>query len=161
MVVGRDSRQRPRIHFYFHPQVAESLIDSIAAGIEEEGVPYWREARDQGDAVTLAYTAAQESHLGVGLGLEADGLLVLHYERLQPGHPLYQGRVGNRPLTGRHVGSNAARLVKGIPFKPWVEEDARTISPPATALPAGETLDPLLIKRVVEVLLGHDITPRR
>lgn len=154
------TRERPEILLYHHPGGEGGLLVHICAGIEEEGVPYRRESREGGDAVSLAYQAAQESRLGVGIGLDAQGRAALHFERMEPAHPLFTltGREAGRVHFARNLGSNAARLVKGVPFKPWEETEVEEQT--ATAAVPGES-DRDLIRRIVEAVLAQGEGARR
>lgn len=109
-----------------HAQLTDKLRE-IAAGMEEEGIP-WRQLPDtDGEAVTLARRAAEESALGVGIGVGERGLCV-HYSKLPPEKPLFQhADAGDAPLW-RLYGSHAARLVKGLPFRAEPVRQAETES---------------------------------
>lgn len=100
---------------YTHPG-CEQKIREVKAGMEEEGIPCSIMHSNDGDAVSLAYQAACASKLGVGVGIGAEDLFI-QYEKLPPREPLFALRVSGTPTDWRHFGYNAARLVKGIPFK--------------------------------------------
>jgi Dehydratase medium subunit. len=96
----------------------EAKLREVAAGIEEEGIPSsWFVAA--GDAVALAHRGASESRLGVGIGISTDSLSV-HYHKLPGDKPLFALPAANNPVAWRQLGNNAARLVKGTPFKYFV-----------------------------------------
>ncbi len=46
-------------------------LKKLREGLEEEGVP-WEEKEVQGNAQSLAKQAAQESQLGIGIGIVSD-----------------------------------------------------------------------------------------
>ncbi|HYZ57909.1 MAG TPA: glycerol dehydratase reactivase beta/small subunit family protein [Streptosporangiaceae bacterium] len=91
---------------------ARACLRQIGAGLEEEGVPF-RVEEGGGSAAELAYAAAQASDLDVGIGIGAAGDVCVHQSKLPRGSPALSGP----PETARTMGHNAARLVKGIPFK--------------------------------------------
>lgn len=101
-------------------QVEEQELLPLFWGMEEEGIPYRIVAHHTADSTTEAFQAASLSPLAVGIACSARHV-VLHTRNLPPDTPLYQlkrqGLQQSTPL--RHLGCNAARLVKGLPFKPW------------------------------------------
>lgn len=116
MKIGNGT-ELPAIHVYYSsPAIEPASYEQLLLGMEEEGVPYLRQAREEGSALHLGYLAAEQSRLGVGIGIGADGSIVLHYIKLKPDHPLFQIYL-RETLKLRAIGANAARLVKGVPFK--------------------------------------------
>lgn len=94
-------------------------IAQIEYGVEEEGIPCVRHEEDKVmDVVLSAHEAATHSLLLVGIACD-DRDAVLHYRTLKEEQFLY--RIKDYPSISheelRAFGSNAARLVKGIPFK--------------------------------------------
>ena len=92
----------------------------LLLGMEEEGIPFVIEAMDHRDLplATRAHMAASASPLGVGIAVGMENLAV-HDPHLPPDQPLfaldhYPGRPADEI---RRLGCNAARLVKGLPFK--------------------------------------------
>ncbi|AKP66187.1 glycerol dehydratase reactivase beta/small subunit family protein [Companilactobacillus ginsenosidimutans] len=90
-------------------------------GIEEEGIPF-REINDSDinnlssmTTVEKAYQAALSSKLGVGLAYD-DQYAYLHQKNLPAAEPLFKVSISKQESIN-HLGTNAARLVKGIPFK--------------------------------------------
>lgn len=102
----------------FHQKgaVNPDIVREILLGIEEEGLPYSEEEKDCDSALELAYQAAMVSHLGVGIGIAADGL-VLHTNKLKEDAPLFSFKLTDDEILLRNLGGNAARLVKRMPFK--------------------------------------------
>ncbi len=94
----------------------ERKIREVQAGIEEEGVPYTRRPGENSDAVRLAWQGANVSGLGTGLGISPDGVCI-HYHKLAADAPLFTADDTGNPELWRQFGYNAARLVKGLPFK--------------------------------------------
>jgi hypothetical protein len=85
-------------------------------GAEEEGVPCEVEEREGGSAAALAYQAALASVLGVGIGVDDAGQMAVHFNKLPEGKPLFALNYRLDRDQVRRAASNAARLVKGIPF---------------------------------------------
>jgi hypothetical protein len=109
----RADRRRPAVLVCHDPAAgARACLRQIGAGLEEEGVPF-RVEEGGGSAAELAYAAAQASDLDVGIGIGAAGDVCVHQSKLPRGSPALSGP----PETARTMGHNAARLVKGIPFK--------------------------------------------
>jgi hypothetical protein len=104
-----------------HPG-CEYKIREVEAGMEEEGIPCLVVQSNEADAVALAYQGACYSKLGVGLGIGLNGLCI-HYGKLPEQQPLFALTGAGTPVEWRHFGYNAARLVKGIPFKLQASEN--------------------------------------
>lgn len=101
--------------FYKKNAVHSDIIREVVLGIEEEGLPFLTEEKDYDTAKELAYKAAEASHLGVGIGVADDGI-VLHTNKLKEDHPLFCIKLTDNDLVLRSMGANAARLVKRMPF---------------------------------------------
>ena len=111
---------RPLIEiFYTQVSGAEKSLKKLSEGIEEEGVPYqfvvWSKQGD--NATQIACQAAHASLLEVGIGMDGQGNLALHYRKLPDHEPLFvlAPPYSNEEL--RCFGSHAARLIKGLPFR--------------------------------------------
>ncbi|MDR3589828.1 MAG: glycerol dehydratase reactivase beta/small subunit family protein [Negativicutes bacterium] len=114
---------KPCIMIYVSPHSGqEAKLREVQAGIEEEGIP-WDRGNGEGDAALLAYRGAEESQLETGIGIAAAGMS-LHCRKLPRDKPLFSLTAGEDPAAWRHLGCNAARLVKGIPFKALAGEAA-------------------------------------
>lgn len=92
------------------------VIDEICRGIEEEGIPFVIRTDEEVDSIRLSWKAAQSSRLNVGIGVGKDEAIVVHDTRMKEETPVFQ------ELQSKHrefviLGINAARLVKGLPFK--------------------------------------------
>lgn len=127
-IAGIAAMQPPQVKIFYHPEVKE-ILAQVQYGLEEEGVPFsCEEQKEYYSIAKLGFQAAEESVLGVGVGIGQDQTLVLHYYRLHSDFPLFllPGE-DYTPLLGRIIGSNAARLVKGEPFKSLeVQEEPTT-----------------------------------
>lgn len=108
---------KPEIKVYYNKNsVNKSVVSQVLLGIEEEGLPFSLEEKDQNDGIELAYKAAEVSHLGVGIGI--GDCIVLHYIKLKENAPLFKIPMQSEDEnTLRAIGANAARLVKRMPFK--------------------------------------------
>ncbi|WP_082602789.1 glycerol dehydratase reactivase beta/small subunit family protein [Lentilactobacillus kisonensis] len=95
-------------------QLPENLTP-ILNGIEEEQIPFKMIESDGSSAIDRAYQAAVASRLSVGISFD-DQQIVVHYKNLKPNEPLFVVPIDN-PTNIRKIGANAARLVKGVPFK--------------------------------------------
>ncbi|MDR2551580.1 MAG: glycerol dehydratase reactivase beta/small subunit family protein [Treponema sp.] len=107
----------PSIKLYANSDLeSPELVQEILCGAEEEGVPCELDASAEGAAVVLAFRAALDSVLGVGIGIDSKGTAAVHYSKLPENSPLFtlNYRIDGEKLRG--LASNAARLVKGMPF---------------------------------------------
>lgn len=116
-----DNPERPAILVSLAREVDGWRYDWVSVGAEEEGVPCHllpAEEADGTDAATLAYAAARSSRLGVGVGVDADRVAV-HERHMPAAQPVVASRVqeDHAHLLCRSAGSNAARLVVGVPLR--------------------------------------------
>ncbi|MEO3991230.1 glycerol dehydratase reactivase beta/small subunit family protein [Pseudocitrobacter cyperus] len=98
--------------------IGESLFDwhDVLLGIEEEGIPFVIQPQPDGDVTHCAWQAACRSPLLVGIACD-NNALVVHYKNLPASAPLFTLTYHQNSLDRRGTGNNAARLVKGIPFR--------------------------------------------
>jgi hypothetical protein len=107
---------------------AESIVDWVKIGAEEEGVPCQAVPGGAEDALTLANSAAQGSHIGVGVGLDKKKI-VLQEAHMPSDFPVLSIEwTGSEVQLLRLIGTNAGRLVKRMPLR-FVEELAPTAAP--------------------------------
>lgn len=109
---------KPSIFVYMCDDAPAFALDSIISGIEEEGIPYELVRIPSESIKTASFRAADISRLSVGLALGSNEA-ALHYSKLRKDAPLFclNNDTFNAQLL-RNLGSNAARLVKGVAFKP-------------------------------------------
>jgi len=88
----------------------------VRAGAEEEGVPTRVDRVEAGAADTLAYAAALDSPLEVGVGIDATGGVAVHHATLPPDAPALAVAADPGPLHWRRAGATAARIVTGLPI---------------------------------------------
>ena len=95
---------------------ANYILQDILYGIEEEDVFFLTKSVASDSAMALAARAALESRLEVGIGLDNMGNIALHYKNMK--EPLFsiKAGMGGGEKPERSLGTNAARLVKGIPL---------------------------------------------
>lgn len=96
------------------PSAADQLRP-LLNGIEEEQIPVAMREIAVADVVSRAYQAALSSKLDVGIAYDGDNYIV-HYKNLPEKKPLFNFNISDDKKL-RILGANAARLVKGIPFK--------------------------------------------
>lgn len=84
-------------------------------GIEEEQIPVVIKEIDIDNVISRAYQSALASRLSVGIAFDGDRFIV-HYKNLKEDKPLIDETISDDKQL-RILGANAARLVKGIPFK--------------------------------------------
>lgn len=123
---------RPAIYIYTN-NINNKFLKEILAGIEEEGVLYhiveilcnFTEGFSYNNSKDLAYDAAQNSTLGVGIGI-IETTAILQLEKLPLENPLFEinfesdfktNAKSNSELELRTLGTNAARAVKRQAFK--------------------------------------------
>ena len=92
-------------------------IKEITYGIEEEGIPYEITEENFYDTTEKAFEISQVSRLSVGIAMGKEEA-VIHFSKLRIDKPLFILSLdGLEKEKLRIYGSNAARLIKGIPFK--------------------------------------------
>lgn len=107
----------PSIKIFISESMSGSdVLREIECGVEEESVPYEIYRFTEESCVALAYRAARESVLEVGIGPDRAGCLAVHYIKLPQDEPLFRIDYTGDFRKIRSVCSNAARLVKGTPF---------------------------------------------
>lgn len=104
---------RPTI--YVTKLAPEAPLEMILYGIEEEEIPYEEVVTTKLSIIPAAYELAANSPLGVGIVVDQQQA-VLHFKNLPPATPLFRVAVTEADQL-MALGANAARLVKGIPFK--------------------------------------------
>ncbi len=110
--------EKPTINIYYDDNFVDtSMFLELLWGIEEEGIPYSLHSQNNETSIELGYRGAEESRLDVGIGIGKDKKIILHYTKLEKERPLFTIDISSDKYVLRALGSNAARLVKGIPFK--------------------------------------------
>lgn len=146
--------QKPMIHVYYCRQIRNaSSFQELLSGMEEEGVPCLVAEREESAALELAYKAAESSNLSVGVGIGADETVVLHYIKLKPEEPLFSVSLQSGKTSLRMLGANAARLVKGVPFKSLTDmEEAESGENEEISQSEIEYMTAVIVKRISDLL---------
>ena len=94
------------------------IFKQILYGMEEEGIPFELQKMQSYDVIYESHLASMESALLVGVAYLNDQV-VIHYRNLPLDAPIFnESRLASKDNKFlRALGANAARLVKGIPFK--------------------------------------------
>ncbi|EQB7292596.1 propanediol dehydratase [Escherichia albertii] len=90
--------------------------NEVLLGIEEEGIPFHIQQIPSGEVIDSAWQAARQSPLLVGIAYDREKLIV-HYKNLPTSAPLFTLMYQQDNHARRSISNNAARLVKGIPFR--------------------------------------------
>lgn len=106
----------PSIKIYRSINVCDHRFKEVLWGIEEEEIPYTVEYVNLKNTNILGSMAACDSKLSVGIGISEDRI-ILTTNKLDKEEPLFYLRLDEKDEILRKLGSNAARLVKGIAFK--------------------------------------------
>jgi len=117
-----DQSNKPSVYIGLQDRYQESpLFNNICYGLEEEGIPYDYFLSNE-DVNQLAFDSAQKSRLSVGIGLGDDDQIIIQHKKLDADQPFFQKKV-EKYFQAKIMGSNAARLVKGIPIKEVPDQD--------------------------------------
>ena len=93
------------------------FVKEVIYGIEEEGIPYEITEEEFSDVIKKAYEESFNSRLSFGIALNGEKA-VFHFSKLKEENPLFLVNIKSMDKKDlRAYGSNAARLIKGIPFK--------------------------------------------
>lgn len=117
-----DNPERPAIHVSLAHEVDEQFYKWISIGAEEEGIPCRLvpagETDEEADVAALAHAAAQNSRLDVGVGV-VSGQVAVHERHMPVARPVVSTEVeeDHAMRVCRTAGSNAARLVIGVPLR--------------------------------------------
>ena len=105
---------KPAVLLYCHEPDVDYLKE-ICAGIEEEGVLFQILNRED-DMDSLAYQAAKDSMLGVGIGIDGRRI-AMQMNHVSKGKNIFELHAPAFWLC-RNLGANSARAIKKMPFKP-------------------------------------------
>lgn len=114
--VEQDSKIQ-RVYVWCLGNQEPNLVEYIEHGLEEEGVHWAVQSGFDDDEISVAYEAALESSLKIGMSVSPDARIVLHHKQLPDDEPLFDVAAVT-PAIARKIGANSARLAKGTPFKP-------------------------------------------
>jgi hypothetical protein len=108
--------RKPDILLLITDKLNQDEIKDILYGIEEEGIPFRLRSESQNDPYVLAYEAAQESDLSVGIGCSSNEIILTQRNIPKTKH-IMKIKLNDSNEHKRSFGVNAARLVKGNAFK--------------------------------------------
>lgn len=107
----------PRVSVRCVGEQVPDAVQYIEYGIEEEGVSWIVKRGYDRETVSVAYKAALNSSLKIGISVTPDARVVVHHKQLRDDDPVFDVS-GVTAETARKLGSNSARLAKGTPLKP-------------------------------------------
>lgn len=114
---GGSINRHPSIWIFKAYSVLTDSFQPVLWGLEEEGIPFEIREVNNGTVVDMAKQAADGSPFNVGIGVGKNGAIVLHHHDLPTEAPLFSLTFGSGlPVSLRRLGTNAARLVKGLPL---------------------------------------------
>lgn len=117
-----DNKERPSVAIAVDNNSANnSFYDYICCGLEEEGIPFNDVKIEEGNLNLMAHQAAESSRLNVGIALGANNEVIIHHKKLEVNNPFLAKKI-DKNFQAQIIGSNAARLVKGIPVKEIPQE---------------------------------------
>ena len=105
---------KPTVYIY-ESGASNAALQEIAAGLEEEGIPWEIIACNTSDAKALAHAAADHSRLRVGIGITVKAA-ALQVRNLPENKPVFLIDIDDNLASLRKLGINAARAVKGGVF---------------------------------------------
>lgn len=111
-----DRDEVPCVHVRCLGEGTPAWAEYVEHGLEEDGVAWLVDAGFEGDPVAVAYAAALDSALKIGVCVD-DSRIVVHQKQLPETDPVFDV-TDVTPERARALGSNAARLAKGTPLKP-------------------------------------------
>lgn len=105
----------------FSTEETDVWYEEFLYGVEEEGLPLFfvsnkQETLSKDDALSLAETAAYYSCFGLGIGIDADKLIVRHRLQKDAAPIFVLDRETDNSKTIRVTGHNAARIIKSLPL---------------------------------------------
>ncbi len=106
----------PSVYVFHCNDIDIEKFKEVLWGIEEEGIPYKVESTTMEISNELSHKAALKSKLGVGIGVSKDKIS-LTTNKLDKNKPLISIELNQDYTRLRNLGSNGARLVKGIELK--------------------------------------------
>ncbi|MGL5244925.1 MAG: glycerol dehydratase reactivase beta/small subunit family protein, partial [Sarcina sp.] len=114
---------KPSIYIYCTSKVEGfEYFNDILWGIEEEELPFFVKQIENLNSKELSHRASKESRLGIGIGVDKEGIICLTTNKLHKEQPLFTLSISKNRDNVRATGTNSARLVKGLPLKPLRSE---------------------------------------
>jgi len=117
-----DQSNKPSVYIGLQKKYESNhLFFNICYGLEEEGIPF-DSYLSEDNVNQIAQDAAQKSRLGVGIAVGDDNQIVIQHKKMDVDSPFFKKKI-DKYFQAKIMGSNAARLVKGIPIKEISQED--------------------------------------
>jgi hypothetical protein len=116
MIIKSYDLDTPSVYVFHCNDVDIEKFKEVLWGIEEEGIPYKVESINMDTSNNLSHKAALKSKLGIGVGISKDEI-ALTTNKLDKDKPLIRIELNQDYDRLRNLGSNGARLVKGIELK--------------------------------------------
>lgn len=117
-----DQSNKPSVYIGLQKKYESNhLFYNVCYGLEEEGIPF-DSYFSEDDVNQIAHDAAQKSRLGVGIAVGDDDQIVIQHKKMNVDNPFFKKKI-DKYFQAKIMGSNAARLVKGIPIKEIFQED--------------------------------------
>lgn len=116
MIIKSYDLDTPSVYIIHCDNLSIENFKEVLWGIEEEGIPYKVEASDNDLSENLSHKAALKSKLGIGIGISEEKI-TLTTSKLDKNNPLISIMLDEDCKKLRSLGSNGARLVKGIELK--------------------------------------------
>lgn len=124
-----NKREKPSVAVALDNSQPENYVyDYVCYGLEEEGIPFKKVEINEDQLQLLAHKAAAGSRLNVGIAIGENNKVVIHHKKLDVDNPFLSKRI-EKKFKAQILGSNAARLVKGVPIREIPEELNYEITP--------------------------------
>ncbi len=104
----------PAINLNYTSESLSDYVSQIEYGIEEEGLFSTRNIVTDDTLQERVYASAQESKLGIALGISDDRVFLMHQKAGPDDFILKKIPPDLTCREGRIMGKNAARIVKGL-----------------------------------------------
>jgi hypothetical protein len=105
----------PAVLVAVHDDAPPGVLREVCAGAEEQGIPTAILPGSRTDADDAGRYAAGESRLEVGVGIGADGAVVVRHALVADAVLALAG--GASPARARAAGADAARIVAGLALR--------------------------------------------
>lgn len=116
MIIKSYDLDTPSVYVIHCNNIDLEKFKEVLWGIEEEGIPYKVEPSEIEISECLSHKASLKSKLGIGIGISSEKI-TLTTSKLDENSPLITIDLNEDYSKLRSLGSNGARLVKGIELK--------------------------------------------
>lgn len=108
-----DMNSKPNIIVLCSDKIKKSEIEEILWGIEEEGLNFFLKFVQDEEIIKKIYTS---NSLEVGIGIKSDRTIKLTSRKYDKDY-IFLHRLDEDKNILRNLGSNSARLIKGLPLR--------------------------------------------